>query len=110
MGGGSPYCVGLLLTDSTAMDRLKLERPGSAWDAIPRAFAEQVLDTGHYPGHAGEFETSFAMHVFPENVRPEAIPSSQDDGASVATAAKGRLLAEKAVEGVIAVLEDMLSK
>ena len=82
----------------------------SYWDVIPEDFAESVLETGSYPGHATEFETSFALFAFPESVRPDAIQHSGDRGASAATADKGRLMAEKAVDGVAAIVEKMLSK
>ena len=79
------------------------------WDVIPREFAEKVLDTGQYPGHAGEFETSFALYAFPENVRLKAAPHSKDRGVDAATAEKGKLLAEFAIDGVAKLAREMLA-
>ena len=50
-----------------------------------------------------------AMHLFPENVRVEDIPHSEDEGAASATADKGRQLSEKTVEGVVELLEGMIA-
>ena len=94
-----------------------LERPDSGvdlryhsyWDLVPKEFAHEVLDLEQYPGHAQEFETAFALHAFPESVRLEAIAANEDQSAASATAEKGRLLAEKAVEGVAALVEEMLA-
>ncbi len=79
------------------------------WDVLAREFVAGVQDTPGFPGHAREFETSFAMHAFPENVRAEAIPCSEDEGAALATAEKGRLLVDKIVEGVTSLVEEMLA-
>ena len=70
------------------------------WQFIPVDFAEQVLDGGRLPGHAGEFETSFAMYAFPETVRSGAIRDTDDPEPAAATAEKGRLLVEKNVDGL----------
>ena len=81
----------------------------SYWDVIPKEYGREVLETPHFPGHATEFETAVAMYAIPESVRPEAIPLNEDPGPALATAEKGRLLMEKAVEGVTAVVEEMLA-
>lgn len=80
----------------------------SYWDVISPEFAQQVLETDGYPSHAKEFETAFMMHIAPNNVRHDAIPLSNNPGASAATADKGRQLAERAVDGVSEVVEEML--
>ena len=80
------------------------------WDAIPESWVEDVLDTGTFPGHAQEFETSLAMYADPERVRPDAIAHNQDRGPAAATAEKGRILMEKAIEGVTEVVQGMLSR
>ena len=99
------YVEALLERPDTGVDL----RYHSYWDLVPKEFADEVLDLGQYPGHAQEFETAFALHAFPESVRPEAIASNEDPSAASATAEKGRLLAEKAVEGVATVMEEMLA-
>ncbi len=80
----------------------------SYWDLVPKEFAEEVLDTGNYPGHAQEFETAFALQAFPDNVRPDAIQFNKGNDSGLGTAEKGRLLIDKAVEGVTEVVHDML--
>ncbi len=79
------------------------------WDVLSHEFVDVVQKTPGFPSHAREFETSFTMHVHPENVRPEAIQHSEDEGASAATAETGKQLVEKIIDGVAQVVEDMLS-
>ena len=80
----------------------------SYWDFIPSDFAETVLATKRMPGHAQEFETSIALHAFPELVRQSVIAHQDDPEPAQATAEKGRQLAEIAITGVIAFLQGML--
>lgn len=95
---------------------LEMDNPGvdlrfhNYWDLVSKEYAAEVLETDRFPGHAQEFETSFAMYAFPENVRPEAISYNDDQAAAQATAEKGRLLTEKAIEGITTVLEEMLAR
>ena len=81
----------------------------SYWDFVSKEYASEVLDTGDSPGHATEFETSFAMYAFPESVRPEAISRNDDPAPASATAEKGRLLADRAIAGVGGLVEEMLA-
>ena len=101
----SDYTQALLERDSPGLDL----RFNSYWDLIPREFAADVLDVGHHPGHAGEFETSFALHAFPANVRIDDIGRNRDTEPAAATAEKGRLLIDKAVEGTEGLLREMLA-
>lgn len=39
------------------------------WDSIPRDRRRDFAETGSIPGHADEFETSFALAAFPEKIR-----------------------------------------
>jgi creatinine amidohydrolase/Fe(II)-dependent formamide hydrolase-like protein len=80
----------------------------SYWDFIPSDFAQTVLATKRMPGHAQEFETSIALHAFPDLVRQDAIAHQDDPEPAQATAEKGRQLAEIAITGVIAFLQGML--
>ena len=84
-------------------------RFNSYWDLIPREFAQEVLRTGSMPGHATEFETAFTMHALPANLRPDAMQLNSDQEPAEATAEAGRLLVEKAVDGVAALVEEMLN-
>jgi creatinine amidohydrolase len=52
----------------------------SYWDLISKEEIALILDKGPLrAGHAGEFETSFALARFPENVRRDLIPEAQTD-------------------------------
>jgi creatinine amidohydrolase len=64
----------------------------SYWDFTPADLRDTVLDTGSVPGHAQEFETALALHMFPENVRTEEQARSEDAGVRAATAEKGQRL------------------
>lgn len=100
----SDYTNALLRRDEPGVDL----RFNSYWDLIPDEFANDILDVGLHPGHAGEFETSFTMHAFPGNVRADAVQHNHDEETAAGTAEKGRVLIDKAVEGTTALLEEML--
>ena len=51
-------------------------RFNSYWDVLSHEFVSSVQAAPGFPSHAREFETSFTMHVHPENVRTDAIPLS----------------------------------
>ncbi|MDA0709619.1 MAG: creatininase family protein [bacterium] len=81
----------------------KIDRPDvhlrwvSYWDLIPKEFAEQHLKTKRYPGHAQEFETAFALALWPENVRHDAMRDQPDKEPLSATAEAGRALVEESI-------------
>ena len=79
----------------------------SYWDLIPAATANANLVTGRMPGHAQEFETSIALAAFPQRVRVDRI---EDEEARQATAEKGRILLQAAVEGVANLLRKMIEE
>jgi creatinine amidohydrolase len=60
------------------------------------------------PGHAQEFETSFALAAFPANVRTDMWRDQPDPRPALATAEKGRELIARIVERVAAYVEDMI--
>ncbi|MCS6860823.1 MAG: creatininase family protein [Abditibacteriales bacterium] len=80
----------------------------SYWDLIPRAVANAVLDTDRMPGHAQEFETAFALAVFPENVRHDAMHDQEDKDPTHATVEKGQQLVEEAVTRVAEFVQGMI--
>jgi len=66
----------------------------SYWDTLGQADANELLLGGKclpddLPGHAQEFETSFALAKFPENVRDEAVSDQSDPSPALATAEQG---------------------
>ena len=85
-------------------------RSCSYWDLIPRDFANEVLETGSMPGHAQEFETAVTMYAFPENLRPEAMAYNTSPNSAKATSEKGRVLIGQAIEGGIALVQEMLAE
>ena len=99
----SDYTDALLARDDPGLDL----RFNSYWDLVPKEIAEGILDSGEYPGHAGEFETSFALHALPDNVRWDHAAES-DPNAARATAEKGRALVNAAIEGTASLLREML--
>ncbi len=45
----------------------------SYWDAYKPEITRKYMESGKAPGHAGEFETSFAMAAFPERIHWEGV-------------------------------------
>jgi creatinine amidohydrolase len=64
------------LRESVAEFRKKLDiqiAVNSYWDAYDRETIKRYMTSGVAPGHAAEFETSFAMAAFPERVHWEGV-------------------------------------
>lgn len=79
----------------------------SYWD-LSRETAEEHCK-GSVPGHAQEYETAFALALFPENVRVEPMQTQEDRSPLDATAEQGVLLDNAAVEETAAVVRAMLA-
>ncbi len=84
------------------------------WDVLNQDDAEDLLESGtrlpqDLPGHAQEFETSFALHAFPENVRQDMWTDQPDPTPAMATAAKGEAFYQRIVERVTSFAREMLS-
>lgn len=45
----------------------------SYWDAYDKAIIKKYMESNKAPGHAAEFETSFAMAAFPERIHWEGV-------------------------------------
>lgn len=97
----------------------------SYWEAYSPAFIQVNTDTGEVPGHAAEFETSFALAEFPESVHLTSAPYPESElritdpqraiddrrffeGARHASAAKGRLYIDHAVAFLTEMLRRLL--
>ena len=78
----------------------------SYWDLSREAAEKQCK--GGVPGHAQEYETAFALALFPENVRAEAMQDQEDRSPLDASAEQGVLLANAAVDATAAVVRGML--
>ena len=98
----------------------------SYWQAYPRELVEQHMESGDCPAHAAEFETSFALGAFPENVHWEGVDLNGVDlniqregyrerepqyfaaARDLATAAKGRAMADAAIRWVVERMREMM--
>jgi creatinine amidohydrolase len=80
----------------------------SYWDLIPREFLLEHMETDIIPGHAKEFETAIGLALFPENVRREVMQDMADKDPLLATAEKGRLFVEEAVQRTVDYLKGMI--
>lgn len=76
------------------------------WEMVTQEWYEANLELETSAGHAGEFETSFAMVLFPERIRDEAV---NYENAMKATTAKGGAIMEAVVEGVAGEMEALLA-
>ena len=104
-------------------------RTHSYWDAYSREIVKKYMASGRAPGHAGEFETSFAMAAFPERVRWEGVDyekikgrlnikdpeSAADDemfhhDAKLSATAKGEAMISIAVTWTADVLRQMIAE
>ncbi len=99
----------------------------SYWEAYSPELVREVLESGECPGHAAEFETSFALAAFPENVDWEGVnynaakltisdaahaaaDRKYHEHARLAAAQKGERLIDAAVEWVAQKLRRMLAE
>jgi len=83
------------------------------WDTLNVDDAKDLLESGHrvpydLPGHAQEFETSFALAAFPENVRTEMWTDQADPTPAMATVAKGHEFIGRIVDRVSQYLQEMI--
>ena len=82
------------------------------WDVLTAEDAK-LLEGGQrlpddLPGHAQEFETSFGLAAFPENVRTDMWTDQPDPTPSLATAQKGRELIDRTVDRVTEFVTEMI--
>lgn len=85
----------------------------SYWDVLGEQ-ETALLKSGHrtpddLPGHAQEFETSFAMARFPENIRQDAIEDQEDRRPAMATAELGEEMISRVVDRVAGYLNEMIA-
>jgi creatinine amidohydrolase len=104
-------------------------RVHSYWEAYSREIVQKYMASGSAPGHAGEFETSFAMAAFPQRVRWEGVEydkvknrlniqdpkSAQQEeqfarDAKLATTEKGEAMISMAVTWTADVLRQMIAE
>ena len=98
----------------------------SYWEAYTPELVKAQLESGDCPAHAAEFETSFALAAFPENVHWEGVHPEggrlqiRNEGYAprdplyfraareLATPGKGRIMADEAIRWVIARMRQMI--
>ena len=80
----------------------------SYWDFLDDEAVSPYLETGRFPGHAQEFETAFALAVFPENVREDAMQDQEDKEPLSATAENGAAMVETIITRVAAHVQAMV--
>ena len=81
------------------------------WRVLTENDAKELLKSRlptDLPGHAQEFETSFALAAFPENVRTNAINDQVDQKPSLASASKGEEFIKRIVERVSIYVQEMI--
>lgn len=86
----------------------------SYWDVLTQDDARQLLRSGSrlpddLPGHAQEFETSFGLAAFPENVRESATADQPDPTPAQATAETGEAFIERIVQRLTDYVQAMLA-
>ena len=100
----------------------------SYWDAYTPEIIKKYMESGKAPGHAAEFETSFAMAAFPERIHWEGVdyakikpylrikdPKSAEQEeefareAKLASTAKGEAMIQIAVDWTIARLKSLIA-
>jgi len=75
------------------------------WHAFPKSFFEEHLESDRSAGHAGEFETSLGLVLFPKHIRFDEITYGS---AQLASIAKGGLILNAIVEGVTEQVRQMI--
>ncbi|HCK12767.1 TPA: hypothetical protein DHW51_01495 [Candidatus Poribacteria bacterium] len=77
------------------------------WKTCSESFYEQNLELERSAGHAGEFETSFAMVVFPQRIRQDQI---NYENAKLASIPKGGHILDAVINGVAEQVCEMLGQ
>lgn len=98
----------------------------SYWEAYTSELVKEQMESGECPGHAAEFETAFALAAFPDNVDWNGVDydsaklTISDDGQAnsdrkyhhhgkLATAEKGQVMIDVAVEWVAEKMQQMIT-
>ena len=99
----------------------------SYWEAYSEELVKEHMESGDCPAHAAEFETSFAQALFPGNVHWEGVDYDAENfdiqsesyreqdpvyhraALDYATAKKGRVMADAAIDWVADQVRDMLA-
>jgi creatinine amidohydrolase len=82
----------------------------SYWDLIPPSIFHNILKFDRDAGHAGEFETSIGLYIYPELVRLDRAGRAEgiSGGAEAASPEKGKRIVEEAIRGAIDFVEGFI--
>ena len=83
------------------------------WDVLMKQDGKDLLRGGHrmpedLPGHAQEFETAFALAVFPENVRTDVVSDQPDPNPAFAVSETGQQFIDRTVDRVSTFVQEMI--
>ena len=78
----------------------------SYWDFTPRDLADKIMVTKSVPGHAQEYETAFALAIFPDTVRVDDI---DDENSRFGTAEMGKALVEATIDRLTEFVADIIA-
>jgi creatinine amidohydrolase len=78
----------------------------SYWDFTPRDLVEKVMVTKSVPGHAQEYETAFALAIFPDLVK---VDDMDDENSKFGTAEMGKALVEATIDRLTEFVADIIA-
>ena len=81
----------------------------SYWEMHDPNFIKKIINDPSYPGHASEYETSVALHMFPNLVDKEAIKNDPLGTSADATKEKGKLIYDDIIEKYSKIIQEMLA-
>ena len=81
----------------------------SYWEMHDKEFIKNIIDDDGWPGHAGEYETSVALYMFPDLVDKEAIKNDPLGTSSDASKEKGEAIYNDIIKQYSKIISEMLS-
>ena len=80
----------------------------SYWEIHDEKFIRNVIQDDVWPGHAGEYETSVAMYMFPDLVDEDAIKNDPLGTSSNASKEKGEQIYKDIINQYSKIISEML--
>ena len=81
----------------------------SYWEIHDKEFIKSIIQDDVWPGHAGEYETSVALYMFPDLVDKEAIKNDPLGTSSDASKEKGEAIYKDIINQYSKIITEMLS-
>jgi len=81
----------------------------SYWEMHDKEFIKNTIQDDVWPGHAGEYETSVALYMFPDLVDKEAIKNDPLGTSSDASKEKGEAIYNDIIKQYSKIISEMLS-